>query len=74
MNNKSVDKSNLGKGIDIEEMKKAAQQGKIDEFIDKNLSAEATKKLKSVLSDKEATQKLLSTPQAKELLKKFKVE
>lgn len=74
MNNKSADKSKLGKGIDIEEMKKAAQQGKIDEFINKNLSAEATQKLKSVLSDKEATQKLLSTPQAKELLKKFKVE
>lgn len=66
--------SNNNSGINIEQMKKAAQEGKLEDFLNKNLSSQATQKLKSVLSDKEATDKLLSTPQAKELLKKFKVE
>ncbi len=57
--------------IDINELKKAAEDGNVDDFINKNLSKEASAKLKSVLSDKEATQKLLSTPQAKELLNKL---
>lgn len=74
MNNRFTGNSKLGAGLNIDEMKKAAQQGNIEEYINKNLSAEATEKLKSVLSNKEATEKLLSTPQAKELLKKFKVE
>lgn len=58
-------------GIDMQKMKQAADNGKLDDFINQNLSKDATKQLKSVLSDKEATQKLLSTPQAKELLKKI---
>lgn len=33
-------------GVDIEGMKKAAETGKLDDFINKNLSAEATKKSK----------------------------
>lgn len=66
--------SNNNSEINIEQMKKAAQEGKLEDFLNKNLSSQATQKLKSVLSDKEATDKLLSTPQAKELLKKFKVE
>ncbi|MGN0458740.1 MAG: hypothetical protein ACI4IL_07210 [Eubacterium sp.] len=57
--------------IDINEFKKAAEQGKMDDFINKNLSSEASSKLKQILSDKEATDKLLSTPQAKELMKKL---
>lgn len=56
-------------GVDVNKMKNAAQNGKLDDFIGKNLSADASKKLKSVLSDKSATEKLLSTPEAKELLK-----
>lgn len=74
MNNRFTGNSKFKAGLNIDEMKKAAQQGNIEEYINKNLSAEATEKLKSVLSNKEATEKLLSTPQAKELLKKFKVE
>nr|WP_319489520.1 hypothetical protein [uncultured Caproiciproducens sp.] len=35
------------------------------------LSADDRKKLESVLADKTATEKILSTPQAKELLKQF---
>lgn len=57
--------------VDINELKKAAQSGNVDDFINKNLSENASKKLKSVLSDKDAAQKLLSTPEAKQLLEKL---
>jgi len=59
------------KGIDVNKMKEAANNGNLDDFINKNLSADATKQLKNVLSNKEAAEKLLSTPQAKELMKKL---
>jgi hypothetical protein len=55
----------------INELKQAAQKGEVDDFINKNLSPQATKKLKSILSDKAATDKLLATPEAKELMKKL---
>ncbi len=58
-------------GIDISKMKQAAENGNMDDFINKNLSSDAAKQLKNVLSDKSATEKLLSTPQAKELMKKL---
>lgn len=56
-------------GVDVNKMKNAVESGKLDDFIGKNLSSEASQKLKSVLTDKSATEKLLSTPEAKELLK-----
>lgn len=74
MQNKSNnDLNNMAKkaNINVNELKQYAQNGKIDDFIDKKLSPDASKKLKQVLSDKAATEKLLSTPQAKELLNKF---
>ena len=55
----------------INELKNAFNNGKVDDFIDKKLSPEASAKLKSILSDKQATEKLLNTPQAKELMKKL---
>lgn len=58
-------------GFDVNEMKNAAQNGQLDEFVNKNLSQNATKQLKDVLSNKEACEKLLNTPQAKELMKKL---
>ncbi len=58
-------------GINIDEMKQAADSGQLDDFINKNLSENASKQLKDILSDKNKTQKLLSTPQAKELMKKL---
>ena len=58
-------------GFDVDEMKNAAQNGQLDEFVNKNLSQNATKQLKDVLSNKEACEKLLNTPQAKELMKKL---
>ncbi len=57
--------------IDLNKLKQAGEQGKLDDFINKNLSPQASSQLKKVLSDKQATEKLLSTPQAKELMKKF---
>lgn len=75
MNNNEMNKlmKNAQKktGIDMQKMKQAADNGKLDDFINQNLSKDATKQLKSVLSNKEATEKLLSTPQAKELMKKI---
>lgn len=58
-------------GINIDELKNAAQNGTVDDFIDKNLSKEASEKLKNILADKEATQKMLNTPQAKQLFEKL---
>lgn len=58
-------------GFDVNEMKNAAQNGQLDEFVNKKLSQKATKQLKDVLSNKEACEKLLNTPQAKELMKKL---
>lgn len=75
MNNNEMNKlmKNAQKktGIDMQKMKQAADNGKLDDFINQNLSKDATKQLKSVLSNKEATEKLLSTPKAKELMKKI---
>lgn len=75
MNNNNLDKlmndAKKKTGIDVNKMKQAADNGKLDDFINKNLSSQATQQLKSVLSDKEAAEKLLSTPQAKELMKKL---
>lgn len=67
--NKIMKNASKKSGVDVGKLKKAVDGGNLDDFINKNLSAEASSKLKSVLSDKSQTEKLLSTPQAKELLK-----
>lgn len=69
--NKIMKNAQQKTGIDMQKMKQAADSGKLDDFINKNLSSDATKQLKSVLTNKEAAEKLLSTPQAKELMKKL---
>ncbi len=56
---------------DINELKKSVENGTVDDFIDKKLSPQASQKLKEVLSDKSATQRLLDTPEAKSLLQKL---
>lgn len=58
-------------GIDIEQLKNAAHNGQIDDFINKNLSKDASDKLKAILADENATQKMLNTPQAKQLFEKL---
>ncbi|MBR2100863.1 MAG: hypothetical protein IJ927_06080 [Eubacterium sp.] len=57
--------------FDVNELKQAAQKGNVDDFINKNLSSDAAKKVKQVLSDKSTMEMMLSTPEAKALLKKF---
>lgn len=57
--------------INIDEFKRAAQNGQVDDFIDKNLSKSAASQLRNILSDKNATEKLLQTPEAKALFKKL---
>ena len=56
---------------DINELKKSVENGTVDDFIDKKLSPQASQKLKEVLSDKSATQRLLDTPEAKALFQKL---
>lgn len=70
-NDDSVFKMAKSNNININELKQAAENGKVDDFIDKKLSKEASQKIKNILSDKSATEKLLSTPQAKELMNKL---
>lgn len=72
MKNDDMNKLNKKLGFDVSKMKEAADNGKLDDFVNKNLSQSATKQIKEVLSNKEACEKLLSSPQAKELMKKLK--
>lgn len=72
MKKENMNELNKKVGFDVSKMKEAADNGKLDEFVNKNLSEKATKQLKDVLSNKEACEKLLSSPQAKELMKKLK--
>lgn len=59
------------KNIDVDELKKAVQSGNVDSYMSKNLPPDAQRKIKQVLSDKNTTEKLLNTPEAKALMQKF---
>lgn len=69
--NRLMNEAQRKTGIDIRKMKEAADKGQLDAFVNKNLSSSATAELKKALTSKEAAEKLLSTPQAKELIKKL---
>lgn len=69
--NKMLNNVSGGSKIDAASLKSAAQNGSLNEYIGKTLSPETQKRLKDVLSDKKALEKLLSGKEAKELLKKF---
>lgn len=56
---------------DINELQKAVNSGNVNDFIDKCLTPEQSAKIKRVLSDKNAAEKLLQSPQARELMKKL---
>lgn len=71
MNDKALNEAAKRANIDINELKRASQNGNVDDFINRNLPPDASKKLKNILSNQAATEKLLSTPQAKELLNKL---
>ena len=59
------------KNIDVDELKKAVQSGNVNGYMSKNLPHDAQRKIKQVLSDKNATEKILNTPEAKALMQKF---
>lgn len=72
MKKENMNEINKKVGFDVAKMQEAAQKGQLDEFVNQNLSEKATRQLKEVLSNKEACEKLLNSPQAKELMKKLK--
>ncbi len=57
-------------GMNAEELKKAVDSGNISGIV-KNFDKNTANKLEKVLSDKESAMKLLSTPKAQALIKKF---
>lgn len=59
------------KGFDPEAFRKAAQSGKTNEYINSNLDPETAGKLQSILKDKNQIEKIMQSPAAQALLKKF---
>ena len=57
-------------GKQPEQLKQQAENGTLQKMLN-NLNANDAAKLQQVLSDKEAANKLLNSPQAQVLLKKF---
>lgn len=57
-------------GTSPDKLKKASQQGNVQDLLS-GLSNDQAKKVQQVLNDKEASQKLLNSPQAQALLKKL---
>ncbi len=55
----------------VDKMKSQKDNAQAQDFLMKKLNPSQSKKLHEVLSDRNALEQLLSTPQAKELLKKF---
>lgn len=59
------------KGLDVDSMQKAAESGNLDSFLNNNLSEQAAKKLKGILSDENKTAQILNSKEAQELIKKL---
>ena len=57
-------------GTNPEQLKKSAQSGDLSESL-KNLDPKDAQKIQQVISDKDASSKILSTAKAQELMKKF---
>lgn len=74
MNNNHFNKANGKSKIDVDKMKQAAEQGRLDDFISQNLSSENAARLNEILGSKEETERLLSSPQAQELMKKLGIK
>ncbi len=55
----------------INSVKSQNNKEETEDFLKKKLNPSQTKKLQEVMSDRTALEQLLSTPQAKALLKKF---
>lgn len=54
----------------MQKLKQAADGGRLDDFLNQNLSADAGEKIKAALSDKKTAQKIIKSKEAQELLKK----
>lgn len=74
MNNNYFNKTNGKSKINVDKMKQAAEQGRLDDFISQNLSSENAARLNEILGSKEETERLLSSPQAQELMKKLGIK
>ena len=57
-------------GADPEQLKASMEKGDVQGVL-RGLKAEDAKKIQAVLSDKETTNRILSAPQAQELMKKL---
>lgn len=73
---KNIDEKKLNNlaskaNINVNELKKASESGNVEDYINKNLSSEASAKIKSILNDKSTMDKLLSTPEAKAIIDKL---
>ena len=55
----------------VEKMKNQKDKTEAQDFLMKKLNPSQNKKLQEVMSDRNALEQLLSTPQAQELLRKF---
>lgn len=69
--NKILNNAQGKTNININELKKAADSGNLDNFVDKNLSSNDSEKLKKILSDKSAVENLLKSDAAKDLMKRL---
>lgn len=58
----------------VNNLKKQKDNKDAQDYLMGKLNESQSKKLKEVMSDKSALEKMLSTPQAKEILKKFSEE
>lgn len=68
---KMMNKASKKSGIDMQKLKQAADDGRLDDFLNQNFSADAGKKVKAALSDKKTAQKIIKSKEAQELLKKL---
>lgn len=71
INDKNINNALKNSNINIDEFKAAAQSGNAEQYISRALPKDASDKIKKILANKEETQKILSTPQAKDLLNKL---
>lgn len=55
----------------VEKMKNQKDKAEAQDFLMKKLNSSQSKKLQEVMSDRNALEQLLSTPQAQALLRKF---
>ena len=68
--NNLINQASKHLGVDPSKLKESAKSGNVSDVL-KNLDPKDAKKIQNVVSDKNAANKLLSTPQAKALLKKI---